>query len=146
MKIIFVKDLKGQGKKGEITTVKDGYGTNFLIKNGYAILATDGNLKQYNHQKEIKQEQEQQLIQELEKIKTELEKITIAIQVKVGNQDKVFGSVSTKQIVSELKKLNFEIDKNKIKMKEPLSSLGMHIIEIDLHKQVKANLKVNLVK
>ena len=146
MKVIFVKDLKGQGKKGEIKIVKDGYGSNFLIKNGYAILATDGNLKQYHHQKEIELEQEEKLIKEQESIKKELEKITIFIPVKVGNQDKVFGSVSTKQIVSELKKKNFEIDKNKVKIKEPLSSLGTHMVEIELHKKVKANLKVNLVK
>jgi len=146
MKVIFIKDLKKQGKKGEIKEVKDGYGQNFLVKNGYAIPANDSNLKQYNRQKEKEQQQEEKNILEFNKIKENLEKIVIKIQVKTGAQDKVFGSVSTKQIVTELKKQGFNIDKNKIKITSPLSSLGTHIVEVELHKQVKASLKVNLVK
>ncbi|MBE6149627.1 MAG: 50S ribosomal protein L9 [Firmicutes bacterium] len=146
MKVIFIKDLKGQGKKGDIKEVKDGYGTNFLIKNGYAILANDGNLKQFNTQKEKEKLNEALKIKECEKIKEELEKLKIDIKVKTGAQDRVFGSVSTKQINEELKKLNYNIDKNKIKANEALSSLGTHVIDIELHKQVIAKLKINLVK
>ena len=146
MKVIFIKDLKGQGKKGDIKEVKDGYGTNFLIKNGYALLATDANLKHFNTQKDKELLKENLYIKECENIKRQLEKLNIQIQVKVGKEDKVFGSVSTKQITTELKKLNFNIDKNKIKLTTPLSSLGTHIVEIELHKKVIANLKINLVK
>ena len=70
----------------------------------------------------------------------------INIKVKVGTQDRVFGSVSTKQIVTELKKLNYDIDKNKIKLDHPLSSLGTHVVNVELHKKVIANIKINLVK
>ncbi len=146
MKVIFIKDLKGQGKKGDIKEVKDGYGTNFLIKNGYALLATDANLKHFNTQKDKELLKENLYIKECENIKQQLEKLNIQIQVKVGKEDKVFGSVSTKQITTELKKLNFNIDKNKIKLTTPLSSLGTHIVEIELHKKVIAKLKINLVK
>ena len=146
MKVIFIKDLKGQGKKGDIKEVKDGYGTNFLIKNGYAILANDGNLKQFNTQKEKEKLNEALKIKECEKIKEELEKLKIDIKVKTGAQDRVFGSVSTKQINEELKKLNYNIDKNKIKINEVLSSLGTHVVDVELHKQVIAKLKINLVK
>ncbi len=146
MKVIFIKDLKGQGKKGDIKEVKDGYGTNFLIKNGYALLATDANLKHFNTQKDKELLKENLYIKECENIKQQLEKLKINIQVKVGKEDKVFGSVSTKQITTELKKLNFNIDKNKIKLTTPLSSLGTHIVEIELHKKVIAKLKINLVK
>lgn len=146
MKVIFIKDLKGQGKKGDIKEVKDGYGTNFLIKNGYALLATDANLKHFNTQKDKELLKENLYIKECENIKRQLEKLNIQIQVKVGKEDKVFGSVSTKQITTELKKLNFNIDKNKIKLTTPLSSLGTHIVEIELHKKVIAKLKINLVK
>ena len=146
MKVIFIKDLKGQGKKGDIKEVKDGYGTNFLIKNGYALLATDANLKYFNTQKDKELLKENLYIKECENIKQQLEKLNIQIQVKVGKEDKVFGSVSTKQITTELKKLNFNIDKNKIKLTTPLSSLGTHIVEIELHKKVIAKLKINLVK
>lgn len=146
MKVIFTKDLKGQGKKGDIKEVKDGYGTNYLIKNGYAILATDGNLKQFNTQKEKEKLNETLKIKDCESLKEELEKLTIKIKVKTGKQDRVFGSVSTKQINEELKKLNYNIDKNKIKIKEALTSLGTHIVDIELHKQVIAKLKINLEK
>lgn len=146
MKVIFIKDLKGQGKKGEIKEVKDGYGTNFLIKNGYAVLANESNLKHFNTQKNKELLEESLYIKECEKIKEQLEKLKINIKVKVGKEDKVFGSVSTKQIVTELKKQNFDIDKNKIKITTPLSILGTHIVAIELHKKVIANLKINLIK
>ncbi len=146
MKVIFIKDLKGQGKKGEIKEVKDGYGTNFLIKNGYAVLANESNLKHFNTQKNKELLEESLYIKECEKTKEQLEKLKINIKVKVGKEDKVFGSVSTKQIVTELKKQNFDIDKNKIKITTPLSSLGTHIVAIELHKKVIANLKINLIK
>ena len=145
MKVIFIKDLKGQGKKGEIKEVKDGYGI-FLIKNNIANIASESNLKHYNTLKSKQELEENLYIKECEKLKEQLEKLKINIKVKVGAQDKVFGSVSTKQIVTELKKLNFDVDKNKIKIDVPLSCLGTHIVKIELHKKVIADLKVNLVK
>ena len=145
MKVIFIKDLKKQGKKGEIKEVKDGYAT-FLIKNGYVIQATEGNLKHFNTEKQKEELNENLKIKDCEKTKGELEKLTINIKVKTGAQDRVFGSVSTKQIVQELKNKNYDIDKNKVKLNEPLTSLGTHIVNIELHKKVMANLKVNLVK
>ena len=145
MKVIFMKDLKGQGKKGDIKNVKDGYGT-FLIKEGYVVVANESNLKQFNTQKSKEQQEEQLKIKECEKLKDEIEKLTINILVKVGTQDRVFGSVSTKQIAKELKELGYEIDKNKIKLDHPLTSLGTHIVNIELHKKVNVNLKVNLIK
>ena len=145
MKVIFIKDLKGQGKKGEIKEVKDGYGT-FLIKNNIANIANESNLKHYNTLKSKQELEENLYIKDCEKLKEQLEKLKITIKVKVGTQDRVFGSISTKQIVTELKKLNYDIDKNKIKLDDPLSSLGTHIVNIELHKKVTANLKVNLVK
>ena len=145
MKVIFINDLKKQGKKGDIKEVKDGYAS-FLIKNGYVVPANEGNLKQFNTKKEKEKLNETLKIKDCETIKTQLEKLTISIKVKVGTQDRVFGSVSTKQIAQELKNKNFDIDKNKIKLNEPLASLGTHIVNIELHKQVIVNLKVNLVK
>ena len=106
MKVIFLKDLKGQGKKGEIKEVKDGYGS-FLIKNNIANIANESNLKHYNTLKSKQELEENLFIKDCEKLKEQLEKLSINIKVKVGSQDKVFGSVSTKQISTELKKLNF---------------------------------------
>lgn len=145
MKVIFINDLKKQGKKGDIKEVKDGYAS-FLIKNGYVVPATDSNLKQFNTKKEKEKLSETLKIKDCEKIKEELEKLTIKIKVKTGAEDRVFGSVSTKQINEELKKLKYNIDKNKIKINETLTSLGTHMVDIELHKQVIAKLKVNLEK
>lgn len=146
MKVIFIEDVKGQGKKNQIKEVKDGYGMNFLIKNGYAIAATEGNMKQLKHQQDIQQQEELKNIEECKKIKEKLEKLVISIPVKTGTQDKVFGSVSTKQIIAELKKSGYTIDKTQIKIVAPLSSLGTHQVKVELHKQVIATLKVNLTK
>lgn len=146
MKVIFIKDVKGQGKKGDIKDVKDGYGNNFLIKNGYAVLYTKTSVERLNEENRIKDEKEKELIKESNEIKLKLEKMDLKIKVKTGKEDKVFGSVSTKQIVSELSKLNYNIDKKKIKLDNDLSTLGSHIVNIELHKQVIAKLKVTLVK
>ncbi len=146
MKVIFIKDVKGQGKKGDIKEVKDGYGNNFLIKNGYAVLYTKTSVERLNEENKEKALKEKELIEESNLIKNKLEKMELKIKVKTGKEDKVFGSVSTKQIVSELGKLNYNIDKKKIKLDNDLSTLGSHIINIELHKQVIAKLKVTLVK
>jgi len=146
MKVIFIKDLKGQGKKGEIKEVKDGYGNNFLIKNGYAVIANANNMKQLNTELENKKKQEIELIKDSKKLKTKLEDITLKIEVKAGEQGKIFGSVSTKQLEEELTKLGFNISKKQIILNVPLSSLGAHIVNIELHKEVKAELKIELTK
>ena len=146
MKVIFLKDLRGQGKKNEIKDVSDGYATNYLIKNGYAVKYTktsgdilSNQIKKYNIKKEKK-------IKKAKKKKNKLEKEEVKFNVKVGNNSKVFGSISTKQISEELKKLGYDIDKKIIKINEPLSSLGVHNVNISLHKNVNANLKVHLIE
>jgi len=144
MKVIFINNLKGQGKKGDIKEVKDGY-ANFLVKENIAIPANEGNLKQYNTQVERAKEAENNLVKEMEKIKSQLEKITIEIKVKVGEQSRVFGSVSSKQIVTSLKEKGFDINKNQVIIDHPLTALGHHKVIIELHKKVKAELDVILI-
>lgn len=146
MKVIFIKDLKGQGKKGEIKTVKDGYGMNFLVKNGYAVVATDGNLKHQATLDQKKKEEEAELIKNCENIKSKIEKLVLKFKVKAGAGDRVFGSISSKQIATELSKKGIEIDKRNIKIENDLSCLGFHDIKIELHKKVIATLKVELAK
>lgn len=146
MKVIFLKDLKNQGKKGEIKEVKDGYGKNFLIKNGYAVMATETGVKRLNEENEQLRQQERENIKKCKIIKEKLEKITLKYKVKTGAQDRVFGSISTKMIFEELKNNGFEIDKKIIKLDNPLSTLGFHNVKIELHKEVIANLKIELMK
>lgn len=146
MNVIFIKDLKGQGKKGEIKQVKDGYGMNFLIKGGYAVAATDGNIKHQETLKNRQELEEKEKIENCEIIKKELEKINLKFNVKTGKQDMVFGSISTKQIATELKKHNIDIDKKNIRIDNQMSSLGTYNVTIELHKKVTATLKITLTK
>lgn len=145
MKIILLSDVKKQGKKGEIIEVKEGYG-NFLIKNKQAVLATTTGVNRLNEEKKNKAIEEEKLIKECEKIKSKLEKITLTFKVKTGASDKVFGSISAKQIEEELQKQNYSINKKQIKINNPISQLGYHNVNIELHKKVTANLKIQLVK
>ena len=114
MKVIFIKDLKGQGKKGDIKNVKDGYGMNFLIKNGYAVIANEGNVKHQETLNLKKQLEENEKINEANKLKNLIEKQTLKFYVKTGTADKVFGTISSKQIAAELKNKNINIDKKLI--------------------------------
>lgn len=145
MKIILIKDVKKQGKSGDILDVKDGYGT-FLINNGSAILATQNSRNRLDKENKEKEIMENLHIKECEEIKKKLEKLKICFKVKTGVQDKVFGSISAKQIVEELKNKGFNIDKKQIKIDGVISSLGFHNVDIELHKKVIASLKIELIK
>ncbi len=145
MKVIFIKDLKGQGRKNEIKEVKDGYAS-FLIKNGYAISASDENIKNHNRNLAKEEKLELERIAECEKIKDSLSKITLKFKTKVGAGDKVFGTISTKAISSALKEKGYDIDKKSIMLDDSISTLGVHNVKIELHKKVVAVLKVELSK
>lgn len=145
MKIILKEDIKKKGKKGDILNVKDGYGT-FLINDKKAVIANSENVRNLDRSNERKKVKEEELIKECEKVKNRIEKEKIEFKVKVGAQDKVFGSVSAKQIVSILNRLGYDIDKKCIKLNGNLSSLGTHVVSVELHKKVVANIKINLVK
>ncbi len=146
MKVIFIKDVKGKGRSGDIKEVKDGYAQNFLIRNGYAVAYTARSKEILDIENKNKAEALEKEIKECEKIKDELKDIVLTFKVKTGKQDQVFGSVSTKQISSELEKRGYKIDKKKIALDEPISSLGYHEININLHRKVKAKVTVELIK
>ncbi|MDD3392299.1 MAG: 50S ribosomal protein L9, partial [Bacilli bacterium] len=146
MKVIFLKDVKNQGKKGEIKEVSDGYGKNFLIKNGFAVLLTKTSaqkLEEANLKEDLK---EKELYDEAIEIKKILEKTKLTFYVKTGKEDKIFGKISSKQIEQALKQKKIDIDKKKIKLKEDIISLGYHEVEICLYSNVIATLKLELLK
>lgn len=146
MKVIFIKDLKKQGKKGEIKEVKDGYAQNYLIKNGYAIKVTEKNIETYEKERAQEKKVFDEKQEEAIKLKNQIEKTALLFKVKTGEQDRVFGSISAKQIKDELHKKGFKIEKRQIELTGSLSSLGYHNVTINLFKEVKATLKVQLVK
>lgn len=146
MQVIFIKDLKKQGKKGEIKTVKDGYAENFLIRNGYAIPVNEKNLRNLERETAKEKEEDKRLATEAEQTKKSLEKETLTFTVRTGTGDKVFGSISVKQIKDELVKKGYKIDKNQIIIDNPIASLGFHYVKIELYQKIEAKIKIHVIK
>ena len=146
MKVILISDVKGKGKKDDIIDVSDGYATNYLIKNKLAVPYTKGSKNVLDNEINKRNEEEEKLVSELNEIKKKLEGEELEFKVNTGAMDKVFGNISSKQIHEELKKMGFNIDKKCIKINGNIDTLGVHNVLIELHKKVKFEIKVVLVK
>ena len=146
MEVIFIKDLKNQGKKGQIKKVKDGYAENFLIKNGYAVIKNKENMTKLEKEQQAKAANDAKNKKEAEELKKELDKLVLDFQVKTGEGDKVFGSVSIKQIKEALSKAGFKLEKSQIELTTAMASLGFHRVDINLYPGVKATIKAHIIK
>lgn len=145
MKVILTTNVKGQGSKGDIVEVKDGYGKNFLINKGLAIIANEENLKQLKRQRNLDAKELEKDALEANQKKVQLEKTVLKFKMKTGKNDQVFGSVSSKQIVDALQNQGIIIDKKKISA-NAINSIGIHNVKIELLKGIVAILKVELIK
>lgn len=146
MEVIFIKDLKNQGKKGQIKNVKDGYAENFLIKNGYAVIKNKENLAKLNREKANKAAQDAENKKKAEELKKQLDKVVLDFKVKTGEGDKVFGSISVKQIKDGLTQQNYKIDKSQIEIINQIASLGFHNVNINLYPGIVATIKIHVIK
>jgi large subunit ribosomal protein L9 len=146
LKIILREDIKKLGKCGEVVEVKDGYANNYLMPRNLAIPATKGNLKAIEAVIRQKNQRDSKSRRKDERLKSEIEKISVTAEVSVGEEDKVFGSVTTNNIADLLKAKGFEFDRHKIELKEPLKALGVYTIPIKISSEVEANLKLWVVK
>jgi large subunit ribosomal protein L9 len=146
MKVILKDDLEKLGKCGEVVEVKDGYGRNFLIARNLAIPATKGNLKAIQEVTKQKGMRDLKKKRHEERLKIQLEKISCTAEVRVGEEDKVFGSVTAQDISELLKEKGFEIDRHKILLETPIKALGVYTVPIKVSSDLVASLKVWVMK
>ncbi|HMQ68477.1 MAG TPA: 50S ribosomal protein L9 [Ignavibacteria bacterium] len=147
MKIILKKEHEILGDEGQILNVKNGYARNYLIPKGYATIANESNLKSFEEIKKQRAKKVQKLVDEAQKISSALSSNVITFEMKTGEEDKIFGSVTSQMIFDRLVEKGFEnLDRKKIILKEAIKSLGEHEVEVKLQHSVVALIKVNVVK
>lgn len=146
MKVILKQDYQNLGKFGETVEVKDGFARNYLIPRNYAIMATPQNLKIFDQDRkkeEIKQAKDKRAA---ELLADKLKDVSLTVPVAVGEEDKVFGAVTSQNIAELLNAKGFDIDRRKIQLSDPLKALGVYEVSIKLHTDVEATIKVWVVK
>lgn len=146
MKVILRQNIDKLGKIGQIVDVKDGYALNYLIPKGFAYVAVKGNVKALEEEKKIVEKRNQQELKAAEALASELQKISVTIPVQVGEEDKIFGTVTAQMIADALKEKGHDIDKRKIEMDEQIKTLGIYNVNVKLHPSVSANIKVWVVR
>lgn len=147
MKVILKADVKSVGKKGDIINASDGYARNFLFPKGFAVEATEGNLKSLKAIKVSEQKKKEEELKNARELAKKIEGLTVLIKVKAGENGKLFGSITSKDIADELKKqFKIEIDKKKVILEEAIKSAGAYNVEIKVYPDVVASLKVNIMQ
>jgi large subunit ribosomal protein L9 len=145
MKVILTQDMDSLGLAGEIVDVARGYARNYLIPKKIALDATEDNIKRTETQRKTIEVKRVKLKEDAQKIKERLAEVMISIAQKVGEEDKLYGSVTSMHIADELEKQGITIDRRKIMMDKPIKSLGEFSVPIKLHPQVTASIKVTVV-
>lgn len=146
MKVILRQDYEPLGKIGDLVEVKDGYARNYLLPHKIAYTALKGNIRALEEEKKLVVKKSQQELKVAEEMATELEKVSVTIPVQVGEEDKIFGSVTTQMIADALKEKNYDIDKRKIEIEEAIKTLGIYSVNIKLHPNVNAKIKAWVVR
>jgi large subunit ribosomal protein L9 len=146
MKIILRQDFEKLGKIGDIVEVKDGYARNYLLPRKIAYKANDGNLRALEEEKKQHTTQETRALQHAKKMAVELEKVSVTLKVKVGEDEKLFGSVTSQMIADALVEKGLTLDKRIIELEEPIKALGIYTIDVKLHPDVAGKVKVWVVR
>jgi large subunit ribosomal protein L9 len=144
MKLLLKEDVDGLGYCGEEVEVKDGYGRNFLIPKGKALLATPNNLKAFNHQKRIVQAKVKKITGIAQEVADKISAATIQIKKKMGDGGKMFGAVTAQEISDLLKAKGIDIDRRKIQIQDPIKKAGEYSIPVKLHPEVTAEIKLTV--
>lgn len=147
MKVIFIKDVKGQGKKGQVKEVSEGYASNFLLPRGLVRPATEGNVKTLENQATAEQRRKDNEKEEAQQLGKKLDELTLTMKAKSGEGGRLFGAITSKQIAETLASTKgITIDKRKIELGEPIRHIGVFQVSVKLHTEVKATLKVEVTE
>ncbi len=144
MKVILTQDVDNLGQQGEIVTVKDGYGRNYLIPKGLALVATDSVVR---HQQELRRQVAHKILkqkEDAEALRTLIEKEEVVVTARVGEESRIFGTITPQQIASQLAERGLEIDRRKIELDEDIKTLGVYSGSIKLHHEVIAKVKIRV--
>ena len=144
MKIVLLQSVRGLGNPGDIVNVKSGYARNYLIPKDIAIYATTANIKQTENRIAKAKEIELAQVEKLKLIADKLDKLSLKFSLKSGEEDKLFGSVTTQMISSELEENGYNVERKDIVITEPIKTLGTHYVNIYLHKDVIAKVKIKV--
>ena len=145
MKVILIEEIRGLGSRGDVVTVKDGYARNFLLPKSLAREATAGNLKQIEHEKRkwALLEQEEKAV--AQKAADSVKGLKITLEKRVGEHGHLFGSVTANEIADELEAKGIKVDKRRIELGSPIKNVGVHDVEVRLHREVSAHIQVEVV-
>jgi len=146
MEVILREAIEGLGKAGELVKVKDGFARNFLLPHKKAVLADPKNMKQLEHQKQVAEAREKKVRKEAEDLAAKLSSASVTITREAGEEDKLYGSVTSKDISDALRTAGFNVDKRLIILKEHIRQIGTFDIAVKLHPEVNASVKVWVVK
>lgn len=145
MQVILQEDIAALGKAGEVVTVKPGFARNFLLPKKKAVLADAGNLKALEHHRKVASAKQAKLTAEAQKKAATLQGVQVTIEAEVGEEGKLFGSVTSSDIVAKLKELGHTVEKVQVLLREHLKQVGTHTVEIRLLPEVIAKITVNVV-
>ena len=146
MKVILREDVKRLGSAGDVVEVKDGYARNYLVPRNLAVRADAGHMRQLEHEKKVLHEKREKMLKGARKLAETINKTSCTISVQAGEEDKLFGSVTSIDIAEALSKEGVEIDKKHIQLEEPIKSLGVFVVPIKITSEVEARLKVWVVR
>jgi large subunit ribosomal protein L9 len=146
MQIILKEDMDNLGKSGEVVNVRTGYGRNYLLPRGLAVLATAGDIARVEHEKRVIAARTSKLAKEAQAEADRLSQVTVSIPHAVGEEDKLFGSVTSRDIAEALQQQGVTVDSKKIMLEEPIRALGLTEVPIKLGRGVQAKIKVWVVK
>lgn len=146
MKVIFLQDVKGQGKKGQVKEVSEGYARNFLLPKGYVQIATDGAKKTLDQIQASVDKKKAQEKEDAKALAAKLGEMTVVIKAKAGEGGRLFGAITSKQIAEALEKQKITVDKRKIELDEPIRTLGITQVPLKLYPDVKGTLNVQVTE